>query len=190
MKNSLSQDEVVGHKLANIFCDFEAAGIITLESGSVFSLPGVLMTEVCRGKNYAQTAPRMHPKFLGATVIDLLRPKDLSDIYCEMQESVKLQLSSGICVSLKWWGMGPYLGLYDLEDISGSHQSFWEDFFLPNVPDWPDIRKLTCADVTEAEVANPSHRSNRVMQPLPADEFNKFTHGLNTNPVFNLRPRG
>ena len=153
MKDALSQDEVVGQELANVFCDFNAAGLIALRSGAVFSLPGVLMTEVCIGVRPTEVAPSINPKFLGATIVDLLRPKDLSDIYGEMQESVKLQLSSGICCSLMWGGMGPYLRFYDYADIMGNHQSFWADFDLPHVPDWPDIRKWTCADVAEAEAA-------------------------------------
>jgi hypothetical protein len=147
MKYALTQDEIVGQELTNVFCDFDAAGLIALRSGAVFSLPGVLMTEVCRDELPRGVAPSINPNFLGATIVDLLRPKDLSKIDDELQESVKLQLSSGISCSLMWWGMGPYLRFYDSAEILGNHQSFWADFDLPNVPDWPGIRKWTCTDV-------------------------------------------
>jgi len=149
----LNQGEVVGQELAAAFCDFDAEGVIALRSGAVFSLPGVLMTEVCRSEMPSAVAPSINPKFAGAIVVDLLRPKDLSDIDGEMQESVKLQLSTGICFSLMWWGAGPYLRYYDSAEILDAHQSFWDDFDLPVVPDWPDIRKWTCADVAEAAAA-------------------------------------
>ncbi len=152
--NPIHRDEIVGQELASVFCDFDAPGLITLRSGAAFSLPEVLMTEVCRSVKPTSVAPSDHPMFLGATVVNLLRPKNLSDIDQKIQESVKLQLSTGISFSLMWWGAGPYLRFYHSVDILGAHRSFWDDFDLPIIADRPDLRKWTCADVLRADSSN------------------------------------
>lgn len=152
------QEEVVGKVIANVFCDFDAAGIIELVSGRSFALPSVLMTEVCSAPLPTNCAPWSDWRLKGALIKDLLRPRDLSDIYTEIQSSVSVLLDNGIIFSLEWNGNGPYMHVSDPIQsparIDGL-QSFWMPFDLPSVAELPELKKWTCRDIANAQTECP-----------------------------------
>lgn len=107
------------------------------------------MVEVCRAEFPKDVTP-----YLGAAEIHdqviagILRPRDLTDIYMELQVTAVVALESGLGFSLGWNGMGPVLGTFELtREKTDAYQSFWDEFALPVIPDWPDIRKVACADL-------------------------------------------
>ncbi len=155
--SSIRREDIVGEVIENVFCEFEANGIIELVSGRCFVMPSVDMTEVCSASLPTNCSARFDGRLKGATILDVLRPKDLSDIYIEIQSTASVLLDNGLIFSLGWTAFGPRIYIADTNqtrDWIASLQSFWLPFELPSIEEFPELRKLTCGDFESKATQN------------------------------------
>jgi hypothetical protein len=131
---AIAQEQIVGQEIETIYCDADLGAVVLLRSGKAFVLPSVIEMEIQSLGALVERRASANSDFDGALITDLIRPIDLTDLESETQESVKLILNSGRCISLMWWGMGPYLRDVKTTELIQPHQSFWTPSTLPSTP--------------------------------------------------------
>ena len=102
---ALTKSDIVGQSVETVYCEHEIGVVVILGSGIGFTLPSPYATKVDEATRPTDLSGVEDLAILGGHIVDLLRPVDLTNIDTEIQESAKLQLSTGICISLMWWAV-------------------------------------------------------------------------------------